>query len=158
MRVRQLSIVSVNRIVVLVACVAMLVLGIIALATGAYAVGAITVVESFLIAPIEVFSAPPLVPLSPAAAAKYRVVHNFLQHYAWRAGIYVALSIVTFFSNFTVASGVLLLIGAVVYIVSELGQGKVGPMIEADGATKKPMAMSDVLAKVSSKEEAASGL
>jgi hypothetical protein len=36
-----------------------------------------------------------------------------------------------------------------------------GPMIEADGstnATKKPMAMSDVLAKVSSKEEAASGL
>jgi hypothetical protein len=136
----------------------MLVLGIIAIATGAYAIGAVTAAESFLIAPVEVFSSPPLVPLPPAAATKYRLVHNFFQHFAYRAGFYVAFSIVTFFNNFTVASGVLLLIGAVVYIVCELGQGKVGPMIEVDGATKKPMAMSDVLAKVTSKEEAASGL
>lgn len=162
MRVRQVSLVTVTRYVVLVASVLMMVLGIVALVTGSYPVGAITVVESLLIPPVELFSAPTLfVTLSPAAAMRYRPVHNFLQHYAWRAGFYVAFSIVTFFSNFTIAAGVLLLIGAVAYIVAELGNGQVGPMIEADGstsATKKPMAMSDVLAKVSGKEEAASGL
>lgn len=161
MRIRQVSLVAVNRYVVLVASVLMTVLGIVALATGAYAVGAITVVESLLIPPVEVLSAPSLVPLSAAIAMRYRPIHNFLQHYAWRAGFYVAFSIVTFFSNFTIAAGVLLLIGAVAYIVAELGNGQIGPMIEADGstnATKKPMAMSDVLAKVSAKEESASGL
>jgi hypothetical protein len=80
------------------------VLGIVALATGAYAVGAITVVESLLIAPVEVLSAPPLVPLSAASGNAAIVPRGAQLSCSTTRGArasYVALSIVTFFSNFT---------------------------------------------------------
>jgi hypothetical protein len=131
LKLRSVALAAIARYITLGSALLMFVLGAVALIQGSFAVGGVVLGLSLLIVPIELFALPVLVVALPDSLQRvWRVPHNLLQVYKFRALLLALFSIATFFAATTIAGGVFLLIGALVYLVADLVKGESGPLIE----------------------------